>query len=51
MNADVDIINYGMGNLRSVENAVLKLNFKPKISLDVGIKKFVKWYDNYYIKK
>tara|TARA_Y100000591_G_C21771835_1_gene665994 strand:- start:418 stop:1035 length:618 start_codon:yes stop_codon:yes gene_type:complete len=29
--ADVDIINYGMGNIRSVENAVLKLNFKPKI--------------------
>ena len=34
MNADVDIINYGMGNLRSVENAVLKLNFKPKIILN-----------------
>jgi imidazole glycerol-phosphate synthase subunit HisH len=34
MNADVDIINYGMGNLRSVENAVLKLNFKPKIVLN-----------------
>ena len=33
MVADVDIINYGMGNLRSVENAVLKLNFKPKIVL------------------
>ena len=33
MVADVDIINYGMGNLRSVENAVLRLNFKPKIVL------------------
>ena len=33
MIADVDIINYGMGNLRSVENAILKLNFKPKIIL------------------
>ena len=27
----IAIINYGMGNLRSVENAVKRLNFDPKI--------------------
>ena len=27
----IAIINYGMGNLRSVENAVRRLNFDPKI--------------------
>ena len=27
----VAIINYGMGNLRSVENAIKRLNFDPKI--------------------
>ena len=34
MNADVDIINYGIGNIRSVENAILKLNFKSKVILN-----------------
>lgn len=33
MKDDVGIINYGMGNLRSVENAVIRLNFKPRIIL------------------
>lgn len=33
MKAEVDIINYGMGNLRSVENAIIRLNFKPRIIL------------------
>ena len=27
----VSIINYGMGNIGSVENAILRLNFNPKI--------------------
>ena len=44
-----------VGDVKNTHADIKKLvsvtNFKPKISLDVGIKKFVKWYDNYYIKK
>ncbi len=28
---NIAIINYGMGNIRSVENAIKKLNFQPKV--------------------
>ena len=31
MNKNISIINYGMGNIGSVENAIKTLNFKPKI--------------------
>ena len=24
------------------------INFKPQTSLDIGIKKFIKWYSEYY---
>lgn len=31
MSKDIAVINYGMGNLRSVENALLKIGAKPRI--------------------
>jgi len=34
MSARIAIINYGMGNLRSVENALLKVGASPKIVTD-----------------
>ena len=33
MSTDIAIINYGMGNLRSVENALLKVGCSPRITV------------------
>lgn len=36
MSKDIAVINYGMGNLRSVENALLKIGAKPRIVTSPG---------------
>lgn len=32
-----------------IEDLEEKINFKPNITLDEGIKKFVEWYTVYYL--
>jgi len=31
-----------------IDKSIKKLNFKPKINIDIGIKKFISWYKMYY---
>ena len=35
----------------NITEAKKKIDYAPKISLKVGIKRFIKWHQNYYRKK
>jgi UDP-glucuronate 4-epimerase len=41
-----------LGDVKSTHADITELfeavNYKPEVSIEIGIKKFVEWYKNYY---
>jgi UDP-glucuronate 4-epimerase len=54
-NANIDFQTMQLGDVKEsfadINKSIEKLNFKPTINIEVGISKFIDWYNNYNNKK
>ena len=49
--ADIDFQPMQLGDVREsfadINHSIKKLNFYPKVNIEEGISKFIKWYNEY----